>query len=104
MIHAIEIDHARDPEKFVPLYPLANNAFDTQCLLSVNTLLLLPLIFKFLGLSPRLCKVRRRPSRTSAAPPTFAAPSPPSSASVPAPACDANVPVRKRRCNTRVLS
>ena len=54
MIHAIEIDHARDPEKFVPLYPLANNAFDTQCLLSVNTLLLLPLIFKFLGLSPRL--------------------------------------------------
>ena len=38
----------------MPLFPLAENAFYTQNLLAVNSLLMLTLVFKFLELSPKL--------------------------------------------------
>ena len=43
-----------DKASFMPLFPLAENAFYTQNLLAVNSLLMLTLVFKFLELSPKL--------------------------------------------------
>ena len=49
-----EYEKFRSPDRFVPLYPLAEEAFVTQNLLAVNTLMMMTVVFKFFGLSPRL--------------------------------------------------
>ena len=38
----------------MPLFPEAESAFVTQNLLAINTMLMLTLVFKFMGMSPRL--------------------------------------------------
>ena len=54
LIAIISVYTRGDKTSFMPLFPLAENAFYTQNLLAVNSLLMLTLVFKFLELSPKL--------------------------------------------------
>jgi len=54
LIAIISVYSRGDKASFMPLFPLAENAFYTQNLLAVNSLLMLTLVFKLLELSPKL--------------------------------------------------